>query len=112
MHTTTSYTTTLITVFPPQGTDYENDLEIWICFALQPSVQCQKLYAKVMQSFAIIKWTFNYMDLHNILYKIYVRPHIEYCTQAWSLYYAKNINLLEKIQHHGGYKINTPATCT
>jgi len=35
----------------------------------------------------------------NILYKTYIRPHIEYCIQAWSPYYAKDIDLLEKIQH-------------
>jgi len=29
----------------------------------------------------------------------YVRPHIEFCTQAWNPYYAKDIDLLEKIQH-------------
>ena len=29
----------------------------------------------------------------------YIRPHIEYCVQAWSPYYAKDIDMLEKIQH-------------
>ena len=34
-----------------------------------------------------------------ILYKTYIQPHIEYCVQAWSPYYAKDIDLLEKVQH-------------
>jgi len=33
------------------------------------------------------------------LYKTLVRPHVEYCTVAWSLYYKKDKQLIEKIQH-------------
>ena len=29
----------------------------------------------------------------------YIRPHIEYCVQTWSPYYAKDIDMLEKMQH-------------
>ena len=38
-------------------------------------------------------------DSFSILYKTYIRPHIEYCIQAWSPYYAKDIDMLERIQH-------------
>ena len=30
---------------------------------------------------------------------MYIRLHIEYCIQAWNPYYAKDIDLLEKVQH-------------
>ena len=33
-----------------------------------------------------------------ILYKTYVRVYLEYCIQAWSTYYIKDIKHLEKIQ--------------
>ena len=33
-----------------------------------------------------------------IIYTSYIRPHLEYCIQAWSPYYAKYILLLEKVQ--------------
>ena len=33
------------------------------------------------------------------LYKSLVRPHLEYCTLAWSPYYEKDRSLLEKVQH-------------
>ena len=82
-------------------TDCEKDLGVWISSTLCPSVQCQKSYAKAMQSLATIKRTFKYITIEsfNILYKTYVRPHIGYCIQAWSPYYAKDIDLLEKVQH-------------
>ena len=33
------------------------------------------------------------------MYKSVVRPHLEYCSPAWSPYYKKDEDLLEKIQH-------------
>ena len=32
------------------------------------------------------------------LYKAIVRPHLEYCIQAWRQYLRKDIDMLEKIQ--------------
>jgi len=32
------------------------------------------------------------------LYKSLVRPHLEYCTAAWSPHYVKDKELLERIQ--------------
>ena len=32
------------------------------------------------------------------LYKALVRPHVEYCASAWSPYYEKDKELLEKVQ--------------
>ena len=56
---------------------------------------------QTLQSLATIKRSFKYVtqDSFSILYKTYICPHIEYCIQAWSPYYAKDIDMLEKIQH-------------
>ena len=32
------------------------------------------------------------------LYKAIVRPHLEYCIQAWNPYLGKDVDMLEKIQ--------------
>ena len=48
----------------------------------------------------IIKWSYEDKPMANLLplYKALVRPHIEYCFQAWRPYYQKDVDNLEKIQ--------------
>ena len=42
--------------------------------------------------------TYNDKSLSVPLYKGIVRPHLEYCIQAWNPYIRKDIDMLEKIQ--------------
>ena len=42
--------------------------------------------------------TYKDKSLIVLLYKAIVRPHLEYCIQAWSPYLRKDIDMLEKIE--------------
>ena len=75
----------------------EKDLGIIINSDLKVSNQCSQAYAKASKMNRSIVY-----KSANILLKFYkslVRPHVEYCTAAWSPHYTKDIQLLEKIQH-------------
>ena len=52
------------------------------------------------QVLGMIRRNITYKDKSLIvpLYKAIVRPHLEYCIQAWSPYLRKDIDMLEKIQ--------------
>jgi len=46
----------------------------------------------------MIKRTIRFKEVRISLYKTLVRPHVEYCVSAWSPYYKKDKELLEKVQ--------------
>ena len=48
----------------------------------------------------LIRRTITYMEKQLIvpLYKAIVKPHLEYCIQAWTPYRKKGIDKLERIQ--------------
>jgi len=80
----------------------EKYLGVWCTKDLKPSLQCQKAAAKAMQILGLLRRSFKHflVDLLTFLYKMYVRPHLEYCIRVWSPYLAKDIDLLEKVQKH------------
>ena len=67
----------------------------------------QQVVAATQQAMVVlpsVKRAFIHFDreMFNIVYNTYIRPHIEYCVQGlqtWSPYYAKDILMLEKVQH-------------
>jgi len=55
---------------------------------------------KAMRILGIINRTivFRHQDIMLRLYKSLVRPHLEYCTAAWSSYYCKDKELIKRVQ--------------
>ena len=79
----------------------EKDLGVLICDDLKPSAHCIYSYNKANRMLGLVKRTFSTKDPSILLrlYKSIVRPHLEYCSPAWSPKYVKDKELLEKIQH-------------
>jgi len=61
-----------------------HDLGIWCTADLKPSLYCRKAAAKASQALGLVRKAFmtNSFDMFTFLYKMYVRPHLEYCVQS------------------------------
>ena len=81
-------------------TSEENDLGVWITNDLKHEKQVIAASQRAMAVLRSVRRAFVRFDIEtfSIIYTSYIRPHLEYCIQAWSPYYAKYILLLEKVQ--------------
>ena len=79
----------------------EKDLGVIITDDLKVSTQCGAAYGKASRMLGLINRTIRSRDPEVMvkLYKSIVRPHLEYCTAAWSPHYEKDKAMLERIQH-------------
>ena len=68
------------------GTTEENDLGVIIADNLMVAKHCANAYSKANRILGMIKRTIISRDSHILLnlYKTLVRPHLEYCSPAWS----------------------------
>jgi len=89
----------------------ERDLGVIVDRNLKVSKQCVKAAATASSVLGMISRTITNRskDILVNLYKSLVRPHLEYCIQAWRPHYQKDIDLLEKVQRRAtrmidGYK--------
>ena len=67
----------------------ENDLSIWVSNDLKWETQCKKAAAQAMSVLSLKKRTFPIVDVDGfkLLNNVYIRPHMEFCVQAWSPYF-------------------------
>jgi len=81
-------------------TNVEKDLGVYVTPDWKSATHVAKAAAKANSMVGWISRTFNYMDceMFKCLYPSLVRSHMEYCVQAWSPHYVKDIDLLEKVQ--------------
>ena len=63
----------------------EKDVGVLISSDLKPSLQCSSASGKAKGVLGQISRAVNYRDKKTFiqLYKVYVRPHLEYYVQAW-----------------------------
>ena len=78
----------------------EKDLGLTISADMKVSEQCAIAAAKGNQILGLIRRNIVYKEKELIipLYKTIVRPHLEYCIQAWRPYRKKDIDILERVQ--------------
>ena len=76
----------------------EKDLGVSMNANMKVSEQCRIAASKGNQVLGMIRRNITYKEKSLIapLYKAIVRPHLEYCIQAWSTYLRKHIDMLEK----------------
>ena len=81
-------------------TTQEKDLGVAFSADMKVSEQCGIAASKEKHTVGLIRRTITYKDKQLIvpLYKAIVRPHLEYCIQAWRPYRKKDIYKLERIQ--------------
>ena len=80
--------------------DAEKDMGVMISKNLKPDTHINKCVSKANSMVGMIRRTFTNInkDMFNRLYKVYVRPILEYCQQIWSPHLQKDIDEIEKVQ--------------
>ncbi len=86
----------------------EKDLGVLIHESLNLSFQCATVVKTANRVLGMIRRAYDYRSKENIvsLYKSLVRPHLDYCVQAWRTYYQKDIDNIEKVQRRALQMIN------
>ena len=81
-------------------THEERDLGVIITETLDITKQCVRAANKANAMLGMINRAFKYKTKEVVLklYKSLVRPHLDYCIQAWRPFKQKDIDLLESIQ--------------
>ena len=78
----------------------ERDLGVVIDESLNYNRECAKAVLSANKTMGIINRTYSCKSKDNILnlHKSLVRPHLEYCCQAWHPYLQKDVDNIEKVQ--------------
>ena len=78
----------------------EKDVGVMVSEDLKPSIQCSQAAKKANSILGRMARSFSYRDsvVWLRLYKMYVRPHLEYAVQAWSPWTQHDIKVLEDVQ--------------
>ena len=82
------------------STEREKDVGVVVSSDMKVSEQCGIAARKGNQILGLIRRNIAYRDKRLIipLYMSLVRPHLEYCIQAWRPHMRKDIDKLERVQ--------------
>ena len=83
-----------------EATEEEKDVGVIISNTLKPSLQFANAAKKANEVLGQMARSITYRDKFTFtrLYKVYVRPHLQYCSSAWSPYTVADKDLLESVQ--------------
>jgi ribonuclease P/MRP protein subunit RPP40 len=83
-----------------QVQDRARDLRILVTADYKPAEQCLAAAKKARGELFRLRAALSCRrpEVFLPLYTSIVRPHLEYCVQAWAPYYSKDINCLEQVQ--------------
>ena len=78
----------------------EKDLGVWIQSDLKPGSQCERAAKAANATLGLITRSFHYRTKSVLvpLYKVFVRPKLEYAVSVWNPWLQKDEDVLEKIQ--------------
>jgi ribonucleases P/MRP protein subunit RPP40 len=84
-----------------QSTSSERDLGVTVLSSLKVAAHVTEAISKANRMLGLIKRSIRSREPFILLqlYKSFVRPHLEYCVSAWSPHYAKDKELIERVQH-------------
>ena len=83
-----------------EATTEEKDLGVWIQATMKPAKQCAMAAKSANFALGQIARAFHYRKKSNLvpLYKIFIRPKLEFAASAWSPWTEGDKKLLEKVQ--------------
>jgi ribonuclease P/MRP protein subunit RPP40 len=96
------------------STAEERDIGVMISENLKLAAQCAKAAKTAQGVLGQLTRAFHYRDRHVFmrLYKQYVRPHLEFSTQAWSPWTEGDKSCLEKVQQRATYGFDGSGSVT
>ena len=84
-----------------QSTECEKDLGVMIQSDLKWHNHVGYVCARANRIIGMLRRTFVYLNVRMVsqLYKVFVRPHLEYAVSVWCPYHISDINQLDRVQH-------------
>jgi hypothetical protein len=91
-----------------ERTEEERDIGVLVASNMKPAAQCAKAAKTAMTVLGQITRAFTYRERKVLpaLYQRYVRPHLEFSSQAWSPWLKKDVEVLEKVQMRAVKMVN------